>query len=265
MEYAVQQGNQEITESLPSLISVRQLVKYYYLGRTIVPALRGIDLEVRRGEFVALMGPSGSGKSTFMNLLGCLDHPTGGSYLLEGLPVSKMSTNQLADIRNHKIGFVFQGFNLLPWMTALENVQLPLVYSDIPAEERHQLAWWALTMVGLRSRARHRPMELSGGQQQRVAIARALVTGPSLLLADEPTGNLDSHTSIQVMAILQELNARGITILLVTHESDIANYCRRQVKFRDGKVVDDALNAAPAQAQERLPQHQGSHETKVTL
>jgi putative ABC transport system ATP-binding protein len=180
------------------------------------------------------------------------------------MPVSQMTTNQLADIRNHKIGFVFQGFNLLPWMTALENVQLPLAYSDIPAEERHQLAWWALTMVGLGSRARHRPMELSGGQQQRVAIARALVTGPSLLLADEPTGNLDSHTSIQVMAILQELNARGITIFLVTHEADIANYCHRQVKFRDGKVVDDAPNPAPLQAQERLPQQPGLNETKVT-
>src|SRR5437588_4947620 len=256
------------TQQLPAkrsstTISVRQLTKNYYLGRTVVPALRGINLEVARDEFVALMGPSGSGKSTLMNILGCLDKPTSGSYLLDGEPVSQMSTNQLADVRNHKIGFVFQGFNLLPWMTALENVQLPLAYSDLPAEERHQLAWWALSMVGLRSRAQHRPMELSGGQQQRVAIARALVTGPSLLLADEPTGNLDSHTSIQVMAILQELNARGITILLVTHEVDIAQYSHRQVKFRDGKVVDDAPNPAPSQAQERLQQQPGLDETKV--
>ena len=260
MEHESQPG---ASKNAPFLISVQQLAKYYYLGRTVVPALRGIDLEVQRGEFVALMGPSGSGKSTFMNLLGCLDRPTSGSYLFDGMPVSQMTTNQLADIRNHKIGFVFQGFNLLPWMTALENVQLPLAYSDLPAEERHQLAWWALTMVGLRSRAQHRPMELSGGQQQRVAIARALVTGPSLLLADEPTGNLDSHTSIQVMAILQELNARGITILLVTHEADIAQYSHRQVKFRDGKVVDDAPNPAPSQAQERLQQQPGLDETKV--
>jgi putative ABC transport system ATP-binding protein len=262
MQYEAQS---ETTKSAPPLISVRQLTKYYYLGRTVVPALRGIDLEVRRGELVALMGPSGSGKSTFMNLLGCLDQPTSGSYLLDGMAVSQMSTNQLADIRNHKIGFVFQGFNLLPWMTALENVQLPLVYSDMPAEERHQLAWWALTMVGLHSRAQHRPMELSGGQQQRVAIARALVAEPSLLLADEPTGNLDSHTSIQIMAILQELNARGLTIVLVTHESDIASYCQREVKFRDGKMLDDAPNPAPAQAQERLPQQPGLDEKKVTL
>ena len=160
MEHESQPG---ASKSAPFLISVQQLAKYYYLGRTVVPALRGIDLEVKHGEFVALMGPSGSGKSTFMNLLGCLDRPTSGSYLFDGMPVSQMTTNQLADIRNHKIGFVFQGFNLLPWMTALENVQLPLAYSDLPAEERHQLAWWALSMVGLRSRAQHRPMELSGG------------------------------------------------------------------------------------------------------
>ncbi|GAC1348848.1 MAG: hypothetical protein NVS4B7_19620 [Ktedonobacteraceae bacterium] len=185
--------------------------------------------------------------------------------MLDGLPVSQMSINQLADIRNHKIGFVFQGFNLLPWMTALENVQLPLVYSDMPTEERRQLAWRALTMVGLRTRAEHRPMELSGGQQQRVAIARALVTGPSLLLADEPTGNLDSQTSRQVMAILQELNVRGLSIVLVTHEADIASYWQRQVKFRDGKVLDDALNPAPAQAQERLSQQQGLDGKKAIL
>jgi putative ABC transport system ATP-binding protein len=265
MQFEEQQGEQDAMKSIPPLISVRQLTKYYYMGRNVVAALRGIDLEVKRGEFVALMGPSGSGKSTFMNLLGCLDRPTSGTYLLDGLPVGQMSINQLADIRNNKIGFVFQGFNLLPWMSALENVQLPLVYSDMPTEERSQLAWRALTMVGLRARAQHRPMELSGGQQQRVAIARALVTGPSLLLADEPTGNLDSQTSRQVMAILQELNVRGLSIVLVTHEADIANYCQRQVKFRDGKVLDDAPNPAPAQAQERLPQQPGLNGKKATL
>ena len=236
----------------PPMIRVRKLTKNYYLGRNIVPALRGVDLEVERGEFVALMGPSGSGKSTFMNLLGCLDRPTGGSYILDGVSVSHMSTNQLADVRNHKIGFVFQGFNLLPWMTALDNVQLPLTYTNMPAEERSRHAWWALSMVGLRSRAHHRPMELSGGQQQRVAIARALVTGPSLLLADEPTGNLDSQTSMQVMTILQELNTRGLTIVLVTHESDIANYCPRQVRFRDGRVMTDTVNATVVLAQNTL-------------
>ena len=234
------------------MIRVRNLHKNYYLGRTVVPALRGIDLDVAQGEFVALMGPSGSGKSTFMNLLGCLDRPTSGDYLLDGIHVSRMSTNELADVRNSKIGFVFQGFNLLSWMTALENVQLPLSYTNMPGEERLQHAWWALTMVGLNSRAHHRPMELSGGQQQRVAIARSLVTAPALLLADEPTGNLDSHTSLQIIAILQELNARGLTVVLVTHEPDIANYCQRQVRFRDGKVVDDTINPTPGVAQSQL-------------
>lgn len=223
----------------PPVIHIERLTKNYYLGRTVVPALRGIDLEVQQGEFVALMGPSGSGKSTFMNLLGCLDHPTSGSYLLDGLPVSKMNANQLADIRNQKIGFVFQSFNLLSWMTALDNVELPLVYSGMPRAERQRRARLALSMVGLKSRAEHRPVELSGGQQQRVAIARALVTSPSLFLADEPTGNLDSHTSIQIIAILQELNARGLTVVLVTHEEDIASYAHRQVKFRDGRIVND--------------------------
>ncbi len=223
----------------PAAIRVEQLTKNYYLGRTVVPALRGVNLEVKQGEFVALMGPSGSGKSTFMNLLGCLDRPTSGSYLLDGVPVSKMNSNQLADIRNQKIGFVFQSFNLLSWMTALENVELPLVYSSATRAERLRRAQQALSVVGLKSRARHRPAELSGGQQQRVAIARALVTSPSLFLADEPTGNLDSQTSTQIIAILQELNARGLTVVLVTHESDIASFAHRQVKFRDGRIVDD--------------------------
>ena len=232
----------------PAVICVNRLTKNYYLGRNVVPALRGVNLEVKQGEFVALMGPSGSGKSTFMNLLGCLDRPTSGMYLLDGLPVSKMNANQLADIRNQKIGFVFQSFNLLSWMTALENVKLPLVYSGIPTAERQRLAWQALSMVGLKSRANHRPAELSGGQQQRVAIARALVTSPSLFLADEPTGNLDSQTSEQIIAILQELNARGLTVVLVTHEPDIAKYAQRQVKFRDGRVVDDTGLSTPVMA-----------------
>jgi putative ABC transport system ATP-binding protein len=223
----------------PAIVRVEQLSKNYYLGRTIVPALRGVNLEVKRGEFVALMGPSGSGKSTFMNLLGCLDRPTSGNYLLDGVQVSKMNSNQLADIRNRKVGFVFQSFNLLSWMTALDNVELPLVYSGASRAERLWRAERALAMVGLKSRARHRPAELSGGQQQRVAIARALVTSPSLFLADEPTGNLDSQTNKQIMAILQGLNARGLTVILVTHDADIASYAQRQVKFRDGRIVSD--------------------------
>ena len=221
------------------VIHVEKLTKNYYLGRTIVPALRGVNLEVKKGEFVALMGPSGSGKSTFMNLLGCLDRPTSGNYKLDGVQVSRMNANQLADIRNQKIGFVFQSFNLLSWMTALENVELPLIYTGLSRSERQRLAQQALAMVGLKSRLRHRPVELSGGQQQRVAIARALVTSPSLFLADEPTGNLDSRTSVQIMAILGELNARGLTVVLVTHEPDIAANAHRQVKFRDGRIVDD--------------------------
>jgi putative ABC transport system ATP-binding protein len=230
-------GNNHVVK--PSMIRVEQLTKKYFLGRTIVPALRGVSLGVKQGEFVALMGPSGSGKSTFMNLLGCLDRPTSGSYLLDGIPVSKMNANQLADIRNQKIGFVFQSFNLLSWMTALDNVELPLIYTGTSRVERLRLAQQALSMVGLKSRSHHRPVELSGGQQQRVAIARALVTSPSLFLADEPTGNLDSQTSVQIMTILQELNARGLTVVLVTHEADIANCANRQVKFRDGRIVAD--------------------------
>ena len=268
MQYDEQLRAARRQPSRPPMIRVRNLHKNYYLGRTVVPALRGVDLDVAQGEFVALMGPSGSGKSTFMNLLGCLDQPTSGDYLLDGIPVSHMSTNELADVRNSKIGFVFQGFNLLSWMTALDNVQLPLSYTDMPGEERLQHAWWALTMVGLNSRAHHRPTELSGGQQQRVAIARALVTAPALVLADEPTGNLDSHTSLQIIAILQELNARGLTVVLVTHEPDIASYCQRQVRFRDGKIVDDTINPAPALAKGQLPQKtvEGAiEEKKVTL
>ena len=227
------------------IIRVQKLVKHYSLGSTIVLALRGIDLEVARGEFMAVMGPSGSGKSTFMNLLGCLDRPTSGSYTLDGVAVSQMSNDELANVRNHKIGFVFQNFNLLPRMDALSNVALPLLYSGMPAEQRRKLALQALALVGLSSRAHHRPTQLSGGQQQRVAIARALITAPAVILADEPTGNLDSRTSAQIMTILQRLNALGMTIVIVTHESDIANYCRRKVMFLDGRVISDTTNPAP--------------------
>lgn len=246
------------------LICVRKLSKYYYLGRNVVPALRDVNMEVARGEFVAIMGPSGSGKSTLMNLLGCLDRPTGGTYLLDGVPVSAMSVNELADIRNQKIGFIFQGFNLLARMSALENVELPLVYAGLPTAERHQRALLALSMVGLGARAKHRPAELSGGQQQRVAVARALVTRPALILADEPTGNLDSRTGLEVMMILQRLNARGITIVLVTHDANIASYCQRQVRFRDGRVVEDVQNAVQVLAHEQLLQNGHSGKKQVT-
>ncbi len=226
----------------PPVIIISRLKKDYRLGETVVHALRGVSLEIRRGEFVAVMGPSVSGKSTFMNLLGCLDKPSGGVYLLDGIPVRKMSADQLAAVRNRKIGFVFQSFNLLSRATALNNVMLPLVYAGVPLRERRLRARRALEAVGLGNRAGHRPLELSGGQQQRVAIARALVNRPAILLADEPTGNLDSRTSVEIMAILQELNRLGLTIVLVTHEADIAAYCKRQVVFRDGLVVRDSVN-----------------------
>jgi putative ABC transport system ATP-binding protein len=234
------------------VILAHKLKKDYYLGKTIVHALRGVSVMVHRGEFVAVMGPSGSGKTTFMNLLGCLDRPTGGTYLLDGIPVRKMNADQLAAIRNRKIGFVFQSFNLLPRATALNNVTLPLVYAGVPRRERQWLARRALEAVGLGRRANHKPAELSGGQQQRVALARALVNRPAILLADEPTGNLDSRTSVEIMSILQDLNARGLTIVLVTHEPDIAAYCKRQVAFRDGQVVQDTLNLAPRNARQEL-------------
>jgi putative ABC transport system ATP-binding protein len=236
------------------VIQIEKLTKYYYMGRNVVQALRGVSLEVRSGDFVAIMGPSGSGKSTLMNLIGCLDRPTSGTYLLDGVPVSQMSTNELADIRNQKIGFIFQGFNLLARMSALENVALPMIYAGVPTEERRTRALQALAMVGLGIRTDHRPAEMSGGQQQRVAVARALATRPSMILADEPTGNLDSRTGLEVMMILQQLNARGITIVLVTHDPSIADYCRRQVKFRDGRIVEDVLNPTPVSARDLLAQ-----------
>jgi putative ABC transport system ATP-binding protein len=213
-----------------------------------VQALRGITAVVSPGEFVSVMGPSGSGKSTFMNLLGCLDRPTSGEYWLAGTPVGKMTPDQLAEIRNRRIGFVFQGFNLLARASALENVMLPLGYAGRPRAEQERRAKRALELVGLASRAHHRPAQLSGGQQQRVAIARSLVNGPALLLADEPTGNLDSRTSLEIMAVLQTLNQRGITVVLVTHEAEIAAYTRRQLVFRDGRLLSDLPVAAPRSA-----------------
>jgi putative ABC transport system ATP-binding protein len=223
-----------------AVIRVEDIKKTYVTGKTEVHALRGVDVLIERGEMVAIMGASGSGKSTLMNILGCLDQPTSGSYWLDGVRVDGMSRNQLADIRNAKIGFVFQGFNLLARTSALENVELPLMYDRSGHKlDTKALARDALERVGLGERLDHEPSELSGGQQQRVAIARALVTQPALVLADEPTGNLDSHTSVEVLSVFQELNEQGITIVLVTHEHDIAQYCKRVVELRDGHVVRD--------------------------
>lgn len=223
-----------------AVIRVENLHRTYDLGEVQVHALRGVSLAIGAGEFVAIMGASGSGKSTFMNLIGCLDRPTRGTYWLDGQDVSKLSKTELAHIRNRKIGFVFQGFNLLSRTSALENVELPLIYSSIPHEERLRRSREALRMVGLEGREEHHPAQLSGGQQQRVAIARALVNDPSILLADEPTGNLDSRTSVEIMEILQRLNQeQGLTIMLVTHEQDIARFARRSVLFRDGKIRRD--------------------------
>jgi putative ABC transport system ATP-binding protein len=225
-----------------AVISTRELTKIYDVGEVQVPALRGVTLDVAPGEFVALTGPSGSGKSTFMHLLGCLDGATSGQYFLNGKDVSKLGSRDLARVRNTEIGFVFQGFNLLSRTSALENVELPLLYAgNIPAAERRERATEALTAVGLGERLDHHPNQLSGGQQQRVAIARALVNRPTLLLADEPTGNLDTKTSVEVMGIFQRLNIeRGITIVLVTHEADIAEYGTRIITFRDGVVLNDS-------------------------
>ena len=233
-------------------IRVEEIHKYYELGEARVHALRGISLEITRGEFVAVMGASGSGKSTFMNILGCLDRPTSGKYFLEGSDVSKHAKKALALIRNLKLGFVFQGFNLLARTTALENAELPTLYTKIDGIERRRRATEALTMVGLAERMHHFPSQMSGGQQQRVAIARALVNHPSILLADEPTGNLDSRTSVEIMDILQSLNDKGLTIVLVTHEHDIAEFARRILVFRDGKIRSDTAVMNPPQAAEVL-------------
>ena len=237
---------------LKAVIRTEDVHKYYELGETRVHALRGVSVEIRAGEFVAIMGASGSGKSTFMNILGCLDKPSSGEYLLDGINVSKLSKNELAHIRNQKIGFVFQGFNLLSRTTALENVELPTLYAHITRAEGQKRAREALQLVGLGDRTLHFPSQLSGGQQQRVAIARALVNQPSLLLADEPTGNLDSRTSIEIMDVLQKLNEKGLTIVLVTHESDISTFAKRTIQFRDGKIRHDEVVAERPVAAEVL-------------
>ncbi len=224
---------------MPALIHVENLMKIYPMGNEEVRALDGVSLSIEKGDYVAVMGASGSGKSTLMNLIGCLDTPTSGSYLLNNREVSKMDDNELASIRNREIGFVFQTFNLLARTTALGNVELPLIYAGVPRHERIQRAKDALNAVGLADRMTHRPNELSGGQRQRVAIARALVNNPSLLLADEPTGNLDSKTGTELLKLIDELNERGNTIVLVTHEEDIARHARRVVRLLDGKILSD--------------------------
>src|SRR5437762_3212208 len=232
--------------STATVIRVEDVHKYYDLGETKVHALRGVSLAIARGEFVAIMGSSGSGKSTFMNMLGCLDKPTTGDYFLDGVNVAGLDKKALAAIRNRQLGFVFQGFNLLSRTTALENVELPTLYAKLAKEERLARATNALKMVGLGDRLDHFPSQLSGGQQQRVAIARALVNKPSILLADEPTGNLDSRTSVEIMQIFQDLNDEGLTIVLVTHEPDIAQYAKCIIVFRDGKIRrDDAVRERP--------------------
>ena len=236
------------------VIQLENLVKTYQTGEVEVKAVRGVTLEIQRGEFVAIMGASGSGKSTLMNTLGCLDQPTSGTYRLDGITVAGLGRKQLAKLRNHKLGFVFQGFNLLTRTTARENVELPLFYSHPRAtlRDRHDRAVQALEKVGLGQRRDHHPSQLSGGQQQRVAIARALVNRPEVLLADEPTGNLDTRTSIEIMGLFQELNEAGITIIMVTHELDIAAYCKRIVVMRDGQVVSDTPNANRRYARQEL-------------
>ncbi|MGH8661229.1 MAG: ABC transporter ATP-binding protein [Burkholderiales bacterium] len=234
------------------LIRTRDITKVYRMESYTVQALRGISLEIHAGEFVAVMGPSGSGKSTFMNLLGCLDSPTSGEYFLDGERISGLSGDALAAIRNRGIGFVFQNFNLLPRTTAIENVELPLLYSHCPKRERGERALARLAQVGLADRAGHLPQQLSGGQQQRVAIARALVNDPVLILADEPTGALDTRTSFELMGALQQLNREGMTVVLVTHERDVATFASRIISFRDGHVLDDRRVARPADAREML-------------
>jgi putative ABC transport system ATP-binding protein len=224
------------------LVAVSDLTKTYVVGQTAVPALRGVSLAIDRGEFVAVMGSSGSGKSTLMNLLGCLDAPSSGTYHLAGQDVLRLSSNKLAAVRNTSIGFVFQQFNLLARATALENVELPMVYAGLGRRERRRRARKALAQVGLSEREHHRPSQLSGGQQQRVAIARALVNQPLLLLADEPTGALDSVTSDEIMTALVRLNERGLTVIVVTHDAEVARYARRVIHFKDGRVVSDDLN-----------------------
>ena len=238
---------------MSTLIEIRSLVKHYRVGALSVHALKGVSLDIARGEFVAIMGPSGSGKSTLMNILGCLDKPTSGTYLLDGVSVGTLGRDQLAEIRGEKIGFVFQQFNLLARTSAVENVELPLLYTETPAAERRQRALAALEAVGLSDRAGHHPSQLSGGQQQRVAIARALVNRPRIILADEPTGALDTRTSIEIMEIFQRLNREsGITMIVVTHEPDIAAYAGRNIHFRDGRLQKDVRVDRPREAAAEL-------------
>ncbi|HEY6900247.1 MAG TPA: ABC transporter ATP-binding protein [Puia sp.] len=231
-----------MTSTTP-IIHLEQIEKSYFMGKQALQVLKGVSLDIQKNEYVALMGPSGSGKSTLMNILGCLDTPTSGRYVLNGQDVSKMPDDNLADVRNLEIGFVFQQFHLLPRLTAAENVALPLVYAGIPRKERHERALAVLEQVNLADRSHHRPNELSGGQAQRVAIARALINNPSLILADEPTGNLDTKTSIEIMDIFTSIQAAGNTVVLVTHEEDIANYAHRIVRLRDGIIESDRRRA----------------------
>ena len=234
------------------LIEVAGLTRTYHVGEVDVLALRGVSLSIDRGEFIAVMGPSGSGKSTFMNLIGCLDRPDAGQYFLAGEDVSRLDADQLSSVRNRKLGYVFQNFNLLPRASALENVELPLIYAGAPAAERHARALEKLGLVGLAERAHHLPSQLSGGQQQRVAIARALVNTPELILADEPTGALDTRTSLELMVLFQRLNDQGMTLVLVTHEPDIAQFAKRILMFRDGRLVEDKPVADRHIAAEKL-------------
>jgi putative ABC transport system ATP-binding protein len=231
---------------MKEVISLQHILKSYYLGKQELPVLKGIDLTIMSNEYVALMGPSGSGKSTLMNIIGCLDSPTGGTYILNGKDVSNMEDDELADVRNIEIGFVFQQFNLLPRLTAWENVAMPLIYAGVNRKDREERARAILDKVGLGDRAHHKPNELSGGQSQRVAIARALVNNPSLILADEPTGNLDTKTSVEIMELFSKIHEGGNTVVLVTHEEDIANFTNRIVRIRDGVVETDKRKAASA-------------------
>jgi len=250
---------------MKKVIEVRNLRKDYIMGEMIVHALRGVDVIIQEGEFVAIMGPSGSGKSTFMNVLGCLDRPTAGEYFLDEKEVSRMGDNQLAEVRNRYIGFVFQNYNLLPRTSALKNVELPLMYAGV--RNRTELAKEALEKVGLGQRVHHKPNELSGGQQQRVAIARAIVTDPVMILGDEPTGNLDSKTSEEIMALFQDLNRAGKTVVIVTHEEEIARHCKRILRFRDGELVIDEKVETPIDARAAIVarERQIQEATEVTV
>ena len=223
------------------LIEIKDLYKIYNLGDAEIRALDGVDATIDKGEILAIMGPSGSGKSTFMNILGCLDKPTSGEYFLNGVSVADLDRDQLSEIRNRELGFVFQGFNLLPRTSALENVELPMLYNSVPSSDRQEKAMSALRRVGLEGREKHHPNQLSGGQQQRVAIARAMVNEAPIILADEPTGNLDTRTSVEIMELFTKLNEEGITVIIVTHEPDIAQYCKRIIRFLDGKVISDEV------------------------